>query len=250
MITADYQSLEPGNKVRLIEVDGSTFGVDDVLRFHAYNLPHTEEEIAAGGDESKLKAKSIWWQGEEYAAWPYQIEGLEASTEGNSAQPTLTVADIDSKITALCLAYDDMLQAKVTIHDTYSHYLDAKNFPAGNPTADPQQVRKRVFYIDSKSSEIPGESIEFVLDSPMSLQGKMIPTRQLHSLCTWCIRNKYRTGDGCDYAGTSYFDKNNNPVSDPSLDECNGTLTACKLRHGDGNELPFGGFPGTSLIRS
>lgn len=64
MITADYQSLEPGNKVRLIEVDGSTFGVDDVLRFHAYNLPHTEEEIAAaGGDESKLKAKSIWWQG-------------------------------------------------------------------------------------------------------------------------------------------------------------------------------------------
>lgn len=58
MITADYQSLEPGNKVRLIEVDGSTFGVDDVLRFHAYNLPHTEEEIAAaGGDESKLKAK-------------------------------------------------------------------------------------------------------------------------------------------------------------------------------------------------
>ncbi|HGG8933984.1 TPA: phage minor tail protein L, partial [Enterobacter hormaechei subsp. xiangfangensis] len=102
MITADYQSLEPGNKVRLIEVDGSTFGVDDVLRFHAYNLPHTEEEIAAaGGNESKLKAKSIWWQGEEYAAWPYQIEGLEASTDGNSAQPTLTVADIDSKITAL-----------------------------------------------------------------------------------------------------------------------------------------------------
>lgn len=188
--------------------------------------------------------------GEEYAAWPYQIEGLEASTDGNSAQPTLTVADIDSKITSLCLAYDDMLQAKVTIHDTYSHYLDAKNFPAGNATADPQQVRKRVFYIDGKSSEIPGESIEFVLDSPMSLQGKMIPTRQLHSLCTWCMRNKYRTGDGCDYAGTRYFDKNNNPVSDPSLDECNGTLTACKLRFGENNQLSFGGFPGTSLIRS
>ncbi|MCM7842235.1 phage minor tail protein L, partial [Enterobacter roggenkampii] len=73
---------------------------------------------------------------------------------------------------------------------------------------------------------------------------------QLHSLCTWCIRNKYRTGDGCDYAGTNYFDKNNNPVSDPSLDECSGTLTACKLRFGENNELSFGGFPGTSLIRS
>ena len=92
--------------------------------------------------------------------------------------------------------------------------------------------------------------MEFTLSSPMDLQGLMIPTRQLHSLCTWCIRNKYRTGDGCDYAGTNYFDKNNNPVSDPSLDECSGTLTACKLRFGENNELSFGGFPGTSLIRS
>ena len=249
MITADYQSLEPGNKVRLIEVDGSTFGVDDVLRFHAYNLPHTEEEIAAaGGDESKLKAKSIWWQGEEYAAWPYQIEGLEASTEGNSAQPTLTVADIESKITALCLAYDDMLQAKVTIHDTLAQYLDAANYPEGNPAADPQQEKLKVFYIDAKDSETH-EVVAFKLSSPMDLQGLMIPTRQLHSLCTWCIRNKYRSGDGCDYAGTRYFDKHNNPVDDPSQDECPGTLTACKLRHGESNELPFGGFPGTSLIR-
>ena len=78
----------------------------------------------------------------------------------------------------------------------------------------------------------------------------MIPTRQLHSLCTWCIRGKYRTGDGCDYAGTRYFDKFNNSVDDPSLDECSGTLTGCKLRFGENEELSFGGFPGTSLIRS
>ncbi|WP_449549417.1 phage minor tail protein L [Lelliottia amnigena] len=251
MITEDYQRLEPGNKIRLIEVDGSTFGVDDVLRFHAYNLPHTADEIAAaGGDETKLAAKSIWWQGKEYAAWPYQLEGLETSTDGSSAQPTLTVANIDSSITALCLAYDDMLQAKITIHDTFAHYLDARNFPQGNATADPLQVRKRVFYIDGKNNELAGESVEFILTSPMDLQGLMIPTRQLHSLCIWCIRNQYRLGDGCDYAGTNYFDLNNNPVDDPSLDACNGTLTACKLRFGMNDELPFGGFPGTSLIRS
>lgn len=249
-INADYQKLEPGNAVRLFEVDGSAFGVAEVLRFHAYNIPHTEQEIlAAGGDESKLPAKSIWWQGDEYSAWPCQIEEIEASTNGSSAQPKLSVANLDSSITALCLAYDDMLQAKVTIHDTLAKYLDAQNFPAGNPSADPTQEKLKVFYIDSKSSET-NEVVEFTLSSPMDLQGLMIPTRQLHSLCTWCIRNKYRTGDGCDYAGTRYFDKNNNPVSDPSLDECNGTLTACKLRFGENNELSFGGFPGTSLIRS
>ncbi|MDS0097923.1 phage minor tail protein L, partial [Enterobacter hormaechei subsp. xiangfangensis] len=40
-LNADYQKLESGNDVRLIEVDGSSFGLTDVLRFHNYNIPHT-----------------------------------------------------------------------------------------------------------------------------------------------------------------------------------------------------------------
>jgi len=250
MINSDYQKLEPGDTVRLFSVDGTAFGVGEVMRFHSHSIPHSEAEIiSAGGDESKLAAKSIWWQGQEYKAWPCEIEGIEKSMGGESAQPVFRVANLDGSITALCLAYDDMLQAKVTIHDTLAQYLDARNFPVGNPTADATQEKLQVWYIDAKTSET-NEVVEFALSSPMDLQGLMIPTRQLHSLCTWCIRNKYRTGDGCDYAGTRYFDKNNNPVDDPSRDECNGTLTACKLRFGEGNELPFGGFPGTSLIRS
>ncbi|KNC09991.1 phage minor tail protein L [Klebsiella sp. RIT-PI-d] len=249
-LNSDYQKLEPGNTVRLFVVDGTAFGISDAMRFHSHNIAHTPEEIqAAGGDEKKLTAKSIWWQGEEYKAWPCQIEDIGASTTGAGAQPKLTVANLDSSITALCLAYDDLLQAKVIIRDTLTAYLDARNFPGGNPSADPTQEKTQVWYIDSKNSET-NEIVEFTLSSPMDLQGLMIPTRQLHSLCTWCIRNKYRSGDGCDYAGTRYFDKNNKPVDDPSRDECNGTLTACKLRFGENNELPFGGFPGTSLIRS
>lgn len=250
MINSDYQKLEPGNAIRLFEVDGTAFGVSDILRFHAHSIPHTEAEIlAAGGDESKLPAKSIWWQGEEFKAWPCQIEGIEASTSGSAAQPKLSVANLDGSITALCLHYDDLLQAKVSIHDTLAQYLDAKNFQSGNPSADPTQEKLQVYYIDSKSAET-NQIIEFTLSSPMDLQGLMIPTRQLHSLCSWCIRGKYRTGDGCDYAGTLYFDEKNNPVSDPSLDKCSGTLRGCKLRFGEHEELPFGGFPGTSLIRS
>lgn len=249
-LNSDYQKLEPGNTVRLFSVDGTAFGTGEVMRFHSHSIPHTEAEIvAAGGDESKLPAKSIWWQGQEYKAWPCQIEGLEISISGEGAQPKLSVANLDGSITALCLAYDDLLQAKVTVHDTLAQYLDARNYPGGNPIADPSQEKLQVWYIDSKTSET-NTVVEFTLSSPMDLQGLMLPTRQLHSLCTWCIRNKYRSGDGCDYAGTRYFDKHNNPVDDPARDECNGTLTACRMRFGDGNELPFGGFPGTSLIRS
>lgn len=142
-----------------------------------------------------------------------------------------------------------MAQARITIHETQKQYLDARNFTEGNASADPTQEKRQLFFIDAKSLETD-TTVEFTLSSPMDLQGMMIPTRQYHSICTWCIRNQYRSGDGCDYAGTKYFDKNNKPVDDPSQDVCNGTLTACKLRFGENNELPFGGFPGTSLTRS
>lgn len=247
---ADYQKLEPGDEIRLFEIDGSAFNMGDILYFHGYNIPHTEAEIlAAGGDESKLPAKSIWWQGTEYKAWPCELEGIESSTSGSDAQPTLRVGNINGSISALCLYYDDLAQARVTIRETQKQYLDSRNFSEENSTADPTQEKRHLYFIDTKSLETD-ELVEFTLSSPMDLQGVLIPTRQYHSLCTWCIRNKYRSGDGCDYAGTRYFDKNNKQVDDPSKDICNGTLSACKLRFGDNNELPFGGFPGTSLIRS
>ncbi|MEM8152881.1 phage minor tail protein L, partial [Morganella morganii] len=73
----------------------------------------------------------------------------------------------------------------------------------------------------------------------------------LHAMCTWCIRGKYKSGDGCDYAGQNgYFDKHGNRVDDPAQDQCSGMLnTGCFHRFGKNNPIPFGGFPGTSLLR-
>lgn len=40
-LNANYQKLEPGDEVRLLEIDGQAFGLDEVLYFHGYNVPHT-----------------------------------------------------------------------------------------------------------------------------------------------------------------------------------------------------------------
>ncbi|HGJ5869405.1 phage minor tail protein L, partial [Arsenophonus nasoniae] len=117
IIHSDVQKLEPGEKIQLVEVDGSAFG-GPVLRFHAYNLRYTPEEIEKA--EDKLKPKPIWWQGNEYGAWPYEISGLSKSSEGSQARPILKVGNIDSLISSLCLEFDDMVQAKVTIYETFS----------------------------------------------------------------------------------------------------------------------------------
>ena len=143
-----------------------------------------------------------------------------------------------------------MAKAKVIIHDTFAHYLDARNFPGGNPTANPNEERKQVYYIDRKSGSYD-ETVEFELSSPADLRGQLIPTRQIQPMCTWCMRGWYKTGNGCTYAGQNgWFDKDGNRVDDPSQDVCSGLLsTGCKPRFGENEQLDYGGFPWASLLR-
>ncbi|MDE9443033.1 phage minor tail protein L [Xenorhabdus bovienii] len=243
-INADLQRLEVGNKVLLFSVDGSAFGGPE-LYFHNYTIPYTEAELENLDD---LPTKSIWWQGVEYKPWPVRIEGVEVNSDGRTVSPTLSVANLDGTISAMCLAYQNMAQARVTIRMTFAHYLDARNFPDGNPEANPTQEKIDVYYIDSKTHEDNTE-IHFALSSPADLQGIQIPTRQIHSLCAWCMRGLYRKSP-CGYIGDRYFDEDGNPTDDPSKDACSGLLsTGCELRFGKGNQLPFGGFPGSALLR-
>ncbi|EPS1205479.1 TPA: phage minor tail protein L [Serratia marcescens] len=240
------QSLEPGAPITLIEVDCTAFD-GDVLYFHNYEIPYTADELLAAGDVDSLPAKPIYWQGIRYDAWPAQVTGLEKSSEGTSPRPKLAVANLDYSITRLCETFHDLLLAKVTVHNTFAEFLDAKNFPAGNPNADPEKEQIDTWYIDTKTLE-NDTSVEFALASPADVQGQKLPNRQMTSRCTWCMRGDYRKAD-CGYTGTNYFDKDGNPVDNPALDECGGTVASCKLRFGKDAELPFGGFPAIALIR-
>ncbi len=115
------------------EIDGRAFG-PTFLYFHGYN-PILQPKLAADGDD-KLPAKSIWQGGSIKPAMCNRR--IESSTTGSDAQPTLRVGNIDGKISALC-HYDDLVLARVVIHDTQKQYLDAKNFPDGNA----QLIRRR-----------------------------------------------------------------------------------------------------------
>ncbi|HEM8210207.1 MULTISPECIES: phage minor tail protein L [Providencia] len=245
-ITSDVQKLEPGNRIQLVEIDGSEFD-GPILRFHAYNLPHTEAELEAITDD--IRPKSIWWQGNEYAAWAYEIKGVAKNSDGSPTKPLLKVSNIDGLVSSLCLQFDDMVQAKVTIYETFSHYLDSRNYAEENPTANPDEHFSQVYYIEQKTSEVAGDAVEFRLASPFDLQGMMIPVRQIHNLCFWCMKGDYRSGRGCNYTGNKYFDERGEPVDDPALDKCGGLISDCKKRFGENEPLDFGGFPAAGLIR-
>jgi lambda family phage minor tail protein L len=224
-ITADIQQLEPGKLIELFEVDCTAIG-GDVLRFHGH-----------------LQSASIWWQGNEYRAWPIQATGFKHTSEAQQPTPTLTVADVDGTITALCVFLADMVGAKVRRRRTLAKYLDAVNFPDGNQTADPTaELAPELWRIEQKTNEQPGLQVEFELSSALDFGGQQLPARQIASMCQFMYRDA-----NCGYTGTAYFDINDQPVSDPALDRCSKKISGCECRFGVNQPLSFGGFLSDNL---
>jgi lambda family phage minor tail protein L len=230
-IYSDIQTLEPGNRVVVFELDATSLGADQLF-FHAH-----------------LQEGSIIWQGTEYSSWPIEATGFERTSD-QPPNPRLRVGNVDGTITAMCLLFDDLVGARLVRRQTLAKYLDAANFPGGNPTADPDEhFPDEIWFIERKVSE-DKEVVEFELATAADLNGEQLPGRQiLAGNCSWIIRGGYR-GPYCGYNGPPVADINDQPTSDPSLDVCGGRLASCKLRFGENQPLNFGGFPAAGLLRT
>jgi len=230
MITADAQQLEPGGRVTVYELDCTSFGADQ-LYFHQH-----------------LQTGVIWWQGQEYGAWPIEATGFERTSD-QPPNPRLRVSNIDGRIGALCLLFDDLAGARLIRRQTLVKYLDAANFPGGNPTADPgEHFPDEIWFIERKVSE-DFETIEFELTTAIDLNGEQLPGRQCLPFCSWILRGGYR-GPYCTYNGPPVADINDQPTDDPAKDDCSGLVRACKMRFGENNPLPHGGTPAAGLLRT
>lgn len=239
-ITADIQRLEPGALVRLYELDLTSLG-GDVLRFHG----HTQ-------------AGPIFWRGEAYQPWAIEARDFARTGEAQQPAPTLSVGNIGQDeqdrpvvgvISSLCIALDDLVGAVLTVRETLGQYLDAANWPEGNSSADPdQELPLEVWIVEQKTSET-AEVIEFELSNSLSFDGRQLPGRQISAgICPWLWIGGYR-GPYCGYTGSSYFDAQDTPVTDPALDRCGGRVTSCKSRFGEYQVINFGGFPAADRLR-
>ena len=228
-IRADSQLLEPGSVVQLYKVDATKINIAaGTLLFHPY---------AEDG--------SIYWQGEEYHPWPVVADGF-AKTGDRPPTPKLTVANVEGAITALCLQYDDLVGAVLTVKSTLSKYLDAVNFDGGvNPDADPNEhYPDEIWYLDRKEHE-DQTLVKWTLASALDFNGVVLPGRIIiANQCSWM----YRSAE-CSYAGGPVAKYDDTPTSDPALDNCSRRPSGCKLRFGEDNPLPYGSFPAAGLIR-
>lgn len=239
MISADVQSLTPGSRVRLFELDARSIGGDQLF-FHG----HANDGV-------------ITWQGIPYYPWPIEATGFSLTSELPAPTPTLSVGNVsvdqDGKktvglITTLCLQLKDLVGATLIVRETFKKYLDAVNFEGGNPSADPTaQYPLKTWMIECKTSE-DKEVVTFELRSPIDFQGRMLPGRQIITQCVWLSKGGYR-GPYCGYTGSAMFDENDSPTLDPALDVCPGLIASCKKRFGENKVINFGGFPAADRLR-
>ena len=231
-IYADLSGLAVDAIIELFELhyDNTLHGSTDVLRWHA----------GVNADATG----NITWNGNDYVRLPVQAEGFEYTNTGTLPRPTLSVANLDSAVTALLIGVNlttpgnDLTGAKVKRIRTLKKFLD------GESAADPYATFPvEEWFIDRKATE-SRDVVSFELASKFDLSNKQLPNRQVvANICQW----QYRSSE-CSYTGSNYFDVNNNTVLTLAQDACGKRLSSCKKRFGENNELPFGSFPGAGLV--
>lgn len=187
--------------------------------------------------------QSITWQCNIYEPYPIQARGFERNGQGTSNRPTLTVANISGLITGLADDYEDLLGAIVVRRQVMVKFLDSINFANGNNEADPtQEIISN--YIIERLTSLTAEIATFELALPCETDGALIPARVIIAhTCAW----QYRSVE-CGYTGEAVADEFDKPTTDLTNDKCSRCLKGCKLRFGEHNILPFGGFPSAAKL--
>jgi lambda family phage minor tail protein L len=219
--------------VELFEIDLTPWS-GGILRFHA-------GKNALGED--------VVFDGQTYLALPIQAEGFEHAS-GQAPRPKLRLANVTGAITGYILDYDEILGAKVTRRRTLAKYLDAVNFAAGNPDADPDaQFPPEVWFVERRAMETK-LLVEFDLSASYDVASVSLPGRQIiANVCPAIYRD---ATTGCSWSPdpeTGPFFDADDEATTAGNDRCSHRLTGCRARFGQNGELPYMGFPASGLIR-
>ncbi|PZR92246.1 MAG: phage minor tail protein L [Stutzerimonas stutzeri] len=231
-IQTEAQKLDPSAIISLFTIDTTSLG-GPLLYF------------VQGTDGTQ----PVKFNGIEYQPVDVEFSGLETTGTGALPTPKIRVSNVDGLAQAIVSTWGELLGCTLYRVRTFKRFLD------GQPDADPTAFYgPDIFRFERRTSE-NAVYIEWELSAAIDQEGKMLPGRQvIRQTCLWRYRI-FRPGSGydyskaqCPYTGNQYFDRNDQPVSDPSKDYPSRRLSCCRARFGRNNPLPFGGFPGVQRV--
>lgn len=166
-------------------------------------LTNSPADIFYFTNQLKEDGTKVQWKGKIYEPLPIISAGYDKNTNGQIAQPSLTVANVLGTFTQVVASYDDLVGAKITRRRTLQKYLD------GSPQADTlQEFPVDVFYIERKTQET-ALTITWQLSNVLDLEGVKLPRRVItQNLCLW----RYRSSE-CSYTGAPVFNSRDQVIS-------------------------------------
>ncbi len=153
--------------------------------------------------------------------------------KGSSARPSLTVSNLFGLVTGrrrTCRAWWGPRWSAAG----YARFLDAVNFVAGNPEADPEQELTDRWVVE-QMSELTAMTASFVLATPTETDGALFPGRiMLANTCMWDYREM-----NAGITVLRWRMSSTNPTTDIRKDRCSKCMRGCEMR---GMVANFGGF--------
>lgn len=226
-IQSEAQSLAPSALISLFMLDATKIG-GPVWYFTS----------------TSMAARPVSFGGTEYTPVGVELRGVTTSGVSELPRPEL-VLEADELIQAIVNTWGNLGGCTLTRYRTFARFLD------GEAEADPTAFYgPDIFVIDRKSSDTP-EQVTWELSAAIDQENATVGRTIIRDTCLWRYREWKSSSNSfdysrslCPYAGTKYFDVDDNPVATPDLDRPSRGVSCCKLRFGEGADLPFGGFPG------
>lgn len=230
-LASALQSLKPGAPIELYVLDLNPIGVAETYYFSPQNDNGVE----------------LVWGGQTYTYAAISITGVEAGVDG-VPEPRLSLPNVDKFASAIVLANQDLVGAKVTRIRTFADFLD------GEPLADGNSFLSQDTFRVFQKMRLNKVYAEFALRPLYSLEGRTLPGRVcLKSVCM----HRYRDGSSgtfdyskatCPHVGAGKFTADGTATSVVAEDVCGKRLSDCILRFA-GAPLPTRAFPGMSRTK-
>lgn len=224
LLPANLATLSPNTPIELFEISG-------------WNLASLTDTLFI------CNFTGVSFGGVGYLAIGCEGEGFDLIGQGPIPTPGLTVSNVGRIISDFLYKCKTLPNyrlegSKVLRRVTQQQYLDGQ--PSVNAAI--KELPQQIYVIDQMQEETY-LAVKFRLGSPFDVEGVTIPARPLLRSCSW----RYRSAE-CGWMG-GMFTLNNQPTTDPALDQCAKVLSACQCRFGQYAVLPFGGAPGLNTYR-
>jgi len=207
---------------------------------HAYYFHNGTNELGA----------NVIWQGQEYQAFPLQVEGFEVSGNGKMPRPVIQVSNLGQYLSSISRAHNDLTGWCVIRKRTFAMFLDAANFTNGNPNANfVEEFPQDLYYVDRKVEDNK-LIIAWELAAASDLQGVQLPAGQI--VANYCNAQYNYWGHLTDSGKCRY-----GLTSGQTMTKCTHLLDGdfgcvAHFPNVDGKQVdkPFAGFPGCGLNRA